>query len=89
FGSQPPMNLVFYREYQELPDVWNRPMGTSGGGDTELKEGRPDDDAYVAAGKILHWSGNRKPWHENEGRYPSRWHKYIPQLRYVQRLAVA
>ena len=40
FGSQPPLNMVFYRNYQTLPDVWNRPMGTSGGGDAELKEVR-------------------------------------------------
>jgi len=77
FGSQPPMNMVFYRDYQKLPDEWNRPMGTSGGGDAELKEGRTNDDLYVQSGKILHWSGNRKPWVKGQGRYAKVWHRYI------------
>eukprot|EP00242_Pyramimonas_sp_CCMP2087_P000852 CAMPEP_0198229010 /NCGR_PEP_ID=MMETSP1445-20131203/113900_1 /TAXON_ID=36898 /ORGANISM="Pyramimonas sp., Strain CCMP2087" /LENGTH=239 /DNA_ID=CAMNT_0043909449 /DNA_START=1612 /DNA_END=2331 /DNA_ORIENTATION=- len=80
FGSQPPMNMVFYRNYQKLPDVWNRPVGTSGGGAAELKEGRRDDDDYIKKGKILHWSGNRKPWVKNEGRYPTVWHRYLPRI---------
>ena len=77
FGSQPPMNLVFVGKYEKLDQAWNRPMGTSAGGAGELREGRAADEQYVREGKVLHWSGHRKPWHA-DGRFRRTWERYAP-----------
>ncbi len=66
FGTQSIMNLAFYRDFQPLPPVWNvQPMGWY------------DDIAEetIRNGKILHWSGKRKPWLA-DGLYKEYWIDY-------------
>ena len=53
-GSQPPFNLVFYRDYFELDPAWN----VMDAGEPSLLP-NPDE---VAAAKALHWNGLSKPW---------------------------
>ena len=66
FGTQSILNLVFYRDFQPLPHAWNvHPMG--------WYDDIPEET--IRNGKILHWSGRKKPWLE-EGLYKKYWIEY-------------
>lgn len=66
FGTQSIMNLAFYRDFQQLPPGWNvQPMG--------WHDDIPEET--LRNGKILHWSGKRKPWLA-DGLYKEYWIDY-------------
>lgn len=66
FGTQPIMNLAFYRNLELLPAEWNvRPLG--------YREDFPEETLRDA--KILHWAGERKPW-KADGLYKEYWQPY-------------
>lgn len=66
FGTQSIMNLAFYRDFQPLPPEWNvQPLG--------WHEDIPE--AILRPGKILHWSGRRKPWLP-DGLYREYWNEW-------------
>eukprot|EP01104_Vermistella_antarctica_P005992 TRINITY_DN16726_c0_g1_i1.p1 TRINITY_DN16726_c0_g1~~TRINITY_DN16726_c0_g1_i1.p1 ORF type:complete len:367 (+),score=62.72 TRINITY_DN16726_c0_g1_i1:110-1210(+) len=54
FGSQPPLLLVFYRDYEHLDPKWNVEFL----GYKSLKTSIAD----LSGGWVLHWNGKRKPW---------------------------
>eukprot|EP00123_Amoebidium_parasiticum_P018405 comp24193_c2_seq1/m.44374 comp24193_c2_seq1/g.44374 ORF comp24193_c2_seq1/g.44374 comp24193_c2_seq1/m.44374 type:complete len:984 (-) comp24193_c2_seq1:240-3191(-) len=68
FGSQPPLLLAFYRDYEQMDYTWNyRHLGH--------KVGLPIDK--IAQAKILHFNGPRKPWRSNGiEEYKPKWEKY-------------
>ena len=64
-GTQPILNMVFYKNFQEIPKVWN----TTGLG------GRIVDKKYISNAKGLHWNGKFKPWNE-DGLNKQLWEPY-------------
>lgn len=63
FGTQSILNLTFYRDFQPLPAEWNvQPLG--------WYDDIPEET--LRKGKILHWSGKRKPWLA-DGLYKEHW----------------
>jgi hypothetical protein len=77
-GSQPPFNLVFYRNYKLLADEWNL-MDLAGlKGPLGVPETRKPNE--VSSAKILHWNGVFKPW-MCEGYYGEIWRQYFPRYR--------
>lgn len=67
-GTQPLLNLVFYRDYEHLGREWN----VIGLGDKEPHE--LDRDLLQRA-KLLHWKGPYKPWRA-DGRFKELWQPY-------------
>lgn len=66
FGTQSIMNLAFYRDFQPLPPAWNvQPLG--------WHDDIPEET--IRNGKILHWSGKKKPWLA-DGLYKDYWINY-------------
>lgn len=53
-GSQPPFNLVFYRNYAQLDPAWN----TMDAGDPVIHPSPAD----TRKAKVLHWNGALPPW---------------------------
>eukprot|EP00126_Sphaerothecum_destruens_P010580 Sdes_comp20779_c0_seq2m16845 len=74
-GSQPPFNLVFYRNYHILSDIWNL-MDLSGLVNTHTHRPITRPLALVAKAHILHWNGVYKPWN-GDGPYGEIWRKYV------------
>ena len=55
YGTQPLMNLVFYKNFHKFPITWNY-----------YKIAYYDyDDDFVKSLKLLHYAGSKKPWHKN------------------------
>ncbi|KAM0754820.1 nucleotide-diphospho-sugar transferase [Meredithblackwellia eburnea MCA 4105] len=83
-GSQPPFNLVFYRNYKILDDRWNL-MDIAGlKEDTTYGHGLPwtrtRDEVSSAA--VIHWNGEIKPWMcGGEGYYSELWTYFFPNYR--------
>lgn len=83
-GSQPPFNLVFYRNYKVLDDMWNL-MDVSGlREETEHGLGLPwtrHRDEVNGAG-VVHWNGLLKPWScAGEGNYAELWTQFFPDYQ--------
>ncbi|XP_072047648.1 glycosyltransferase 8 domain-containing protein 1-like [Amphiura filiformis] len=54
-SSGPPMMIVFYEKYSQLPPEWNvRHLGVT--------SGTKYSDEFVHSAKLLHWNGRYKPW---------------------------
>eukprot|EP00040_Diaphanoeca_grandis_P017496 m.91368 g.91368 ORF g.91368 m.91368 type:complete len:644 (+) comp26461_c0_seq1:156-2087(+) len=70
-GSQPPFNLVFYRNYFELDASWN-----------VMDAGEPvihPTISEVRAANVLHWNGNQKPWDTTTSvLYSGYYTRYVP-----------
>ncbi|KAL8281042.1 hypothetical protein RQP46_006721 [Phenoliferia psychrophenolica] len=83
-GSQPPFNLVFYRNYKVLDDKWNL-MDIAGlREETDHGRGQPWTRSRdeVASSAVLHWNGAVKPWMCNgEGYYSELWTAYFPDYK--------
>lgn len=65
-GTQPPLNLVFYKKYEKIPFEWNF---LNLGWIPNINEND------IKKAKILHWNGEKKPWLEN-GLYKKIWNTY-------------
>eukprot|EP00124_Ichthyophonus_hoferi_P005577 Ihof_evm1s847 gene=Ihof_evmTU1s847 len=68
FGSQPPLLLAFYQDYEKMEGVWNfRHLGHK----MDLRKGD------IERAKIVHFNGPRKPWGYNAiPQYQAIWTKY-------------
>lgn len=85
-GSQPPFNLVFYRNYKTLDDRWNL-MDLAGLREDTAEYGlgmpwtRSRDEVDSAA--VLHWNGLIKPWScgGGEGYYAEMWTRFFPDYQ--------
>jgi lipopolysaccharide biosynthesis glycosyltransferase len=64
-GTQPILNIVFANNFNILKYCWN----TGGLGYKNIPYEK------IRKAKILHWTGNQKPWLKN-GRYKNLWEKY-------------
>ncbi|KAK3594972.1 hypothetical protein CHS0354_019892 [Potamilus streckersoni] len=70
-GSQPPMMLVFYRNYTHLEPNWNiRYLG--------LTPGTSYTKSFLKEAKLIHWSGTFKPWGRT-AQHSDIWDKYYIQ----------
>ena len=67
-GTQPILNLIFYKDYEHLPPEWN----VIGVGD---KEYITLNYKNLEGAKILHWKGFNKPWLPN-GYFKNFWNPY-------------
>jgi lipopolysaccharide biosynthesis glycosyltransferase len=67
-GTQPLLNLVFYRDYEYLPPEWNV-IGPGDHGPAPL------DKNLLETAKILHWKGSHKPWLP-DGYFKDFWNPY-------------
>lgn len=65
-GTQPLLNTVFHGKCLDLDPLWNV---TCLGRRTDL------EDEFLAAARILHWTGTHKPWLET-GLYKNYWERY-------------
>jgi len=66
FGTQPLMNVVFYKKYQHLHKLWQvKDLGWKGDVTSKL----------INQGYVLHWNGPAKGWYAN-GLYQKYWDKY-------------
>ena len=65
-GTQPLINLIFYKKVKKINLNWN----VSGAG---WKSGLRDENLQEA--NIIHWGGRQKPWLEN-GLWKKYWNKY-------------
>ncbi|GAB1606060.1 glycosyltransferase 8 domain-containing protein 1-like [Argonauta hians] len=55
-GSQPPIMIVFYKNYTHIDPNWHiRHLG--------MTSGTSYSKSFVEHAKLLHWSGHFKPWH--------------------------
>ncbi|KAM0751235.1 nucleotide-diphospho-sugar transferase [Meredithblackwellia eburnea MCA 4105] len=83
-GSQPPFNLVFYRNYKILDDQWNL-MDIAGlREDTAYGYGLPwtRTNVEVSNAAVIHWNGEVKPWMcGGEGYYSELWTYFFPTYR--------
>lgn len=69
FGTQPLQLLSFYKQWQQLPREWN----VDGLGH-DVSGGK---QRLVSTGKVLHWSGSKKPWTSSAfAVYQSIWIQY-------------
>lgn len=66
-GTQPLINLIFYKKVKKINSNWNV---AGAGWHSGLKE-KDIQNAY-----IIHWSGRQKPWLEN-GLWKKYWNKYL------------
>jgi lipopolysaccharide biosynthesis glycosyltransferase len=63
YGTQPLMNLVFYKKFCKFPIKWNY-----------YKIGYYNyDDEYVKSLKLLHYAGGKKPWDHRSGCKNTKW----------------
>eukprot|EP01135_Chromosphaera_perkinsii_P009024 Nk52_evm42s1569 gene=Nk52_evmTU42s1569 len=76
-GSQPPFNLVFYRNYLRLEDKFNM-MDLSGLVEGKYKRPMTRTKAEVENAHVLHWNGVYKPWN-GEGPYGELWRHFNPE----------
>eukprot|EP01135_Chromosphaera_perkinsii_P005778 Nk52_evm3s361 gene=Nk52_evmTU3s361 len=78
-GSQPPFNLVFYKNYFILQDKWNL-MDVAGlvhDYVDRIPKTRFSEEFENAV--IIHWNGEYKPWH-GEGPGARYWLRYVEGL---------
>ncbi|KNC74511.1 hypothetical protein SARC_12946, partial [Sphaeroforma arctica JP610] len=68
YGSQPPLMLTFYKDYENMPMSWNfRHLGH--------KQTLKDSD--IRRSHIIHYNGPRKPWRGNGiDQYRKYWTRY-------------
>ncbi|XP_033097810.1 glycosyltransferase 8 domain-containing protein 1-like [Anneissia japonica] len=89
FGNQraggataPPMMIVFYKKYSKIDPMWHiRHLG--------LTSGTRYSQTFINAAKLIHWSGNFKPW-GRISQHTQAWEKYFVidptgQFRLVRR----
>eukprot|EP01103_Thecamoeba_quadrilineata_P018933 TRINITY_DN7475_c0_g1_i1.p1 TRINITY_DN7475_c0_g1~~TRINITY_DN7475_c0_g1_i1.p1 ORF type:complete len:384 (-),score=39.48 TRINITY_DN7475_c0_g1_i1:817-1968(-) len=69
WGSQPPLNLVFYRKWSRLESEWNFR-------DTGRDNFDPEMIKFV---KIIHFTGKSKPWTIRGEKYWQWWCQYYPR----------
>ncbi len=63
YGTQPLMNLVFYKNFHKFPIKWNY-----------YKIGYYNySDDYVKGLKLLHYAGSKKPWDQRSGCKNTKW----------------
>ena len=76
FGSQPPLLLVFYRNYFKLSPLWN--VEFLGYKDMKV------DIADIKRAYVIHWNGKRKPWFGLWGPLPPSKKYLTPHPEYQQ-----
>ena len=71
-GTQPLINLLFYKKTLNIDEKWN----TAHVGSMEWQWERHNFPKKLDEGYILHWSGGAKPWLKN-GLWKKYWEKYL------------
>eukprot|EP01134_Creolimax_fragrantissima_P007187 CFRG7187T1 len=80
YGSQPPLMLTFYKDYENMGMIWNfRHLGHK----QTLKA------SDIQRANIIHYNGPRKPWRSNGiEKYRKYWSKYYNPTHEVQSMLV-
>lgn len=76
-GSQPPFNLVFYKNYKQLSSAFNLMYLCCSTKTTEPNHVRTVPELSMKKAVIVHWNGWYKPW-MCKGPYSTLWVHFFP-----------
>jgi len=95
-GSQPPLNMVFYRNYKKLPIFWNFCPGSADSStqfmSNELLKTRHkrrrkikvEEFVRIASMQgIIHFTGNQKPWTDSRIVTSRFWNPFFSQVQSI------